>query len=84
MVMGVSLLGVLVDLEALWQASRAAFMAGIGIVFVFSLAVLGVARFAAYTRERRPVAAVLSGLLALLSLVVTGAAIVLGIIVVAS
>jgi hypothetical protein len=81
---GMETLAVVVDLEALWQASRAAFVAGIAVVFVFSLAVLGVARFADYSRDRRPVAAALSGALAVIALVVTAVAVTLGIIVVAS
>jgi chromate transport protein ChrA len=81
---GMETLAVVVDLEALWQASRAAFVAGIAVVLVFSLAVLGVARFADYSRDRRPVAAALSGALAVIALVVTAVAVTLGIIVVAS
>ncbi|HSI81885.1 MAG TPA: hypothetical protein VK919_14675 [Solirubrobacterales bacterium] len=77
-------LAVLVDIEALLEASAAAFVAGIGLVFVFSLAVLGAARFADYARDRRVAAAVLSGLLALLGLAATATAIVLGIIAMAS
>jgi actin-like ATPase involved in cell morphogenesis len=75
--------GVIVDLESLWQASRAAFVAGVAIVLVFSLAVFGVARFADYSRDRRPVAAALSGALAAIALATTAAAITLGIIVIA-
>jgi Kef-type K+ transport system membrane component KefB len=82
-VIGVETLGVIVDLEALWQASRAAFIAGLAVVFVFSLAVLGIARFADYSRDRRPVAAALSGALAVTALAGTAAAITLGIIVIA-
>lgn len=81
---GLVALAVLVDLEALWQASRAAFVAGVAIVFVFSLAVFGVARFAEYSRDRRPAAAALSGLLAVAALLATAAGIALGIIVIAS
>lgn len=76
-------LAVLIDIEALWQASRAAFVAGVGIVLIFSLVVFGVARFVDYSRERRPVAATVSGLLALAGLAGTAAATVLGIIVIA-
>lgn len=75
---------VLVDIEALWQASRAAFVAGVTIVFVFSLAVFGVARLAEYNRAQRPVAAALSGLLAVVALIATASAIALGIIVIAN
>lgn len=76
-------LAVLIDLEALWEASRAAFVAGVAVVFVFSLAVLGVARFADYNREGRPVAAALSGALSIVALAAIAAAIALGIIIVA-
>jgi len=77
-------IAVLVDLEALWEASAAAFVAGITIVLVFSIAVFGVSKLADFRRDRRPVAATLSGLLALAGLVATASAIVLGIIVMVS
>lgn len=76
-------IGVLVDLEALWEASRAAFLAGLTLVFVFSLAVFGVAKLADYRRDGRPVAAAFSGILALIALAASAVAIALGIIVIA-
>jgi len=79
-----AVLAVLVDVQALWEASVAAFVAGIAVVIFFSLAVLGAARFADFSRDRRPVVAALSGLLALAGLAATGAAIVIGIIAMAS
>lgn len=75
---------VIVDFEALWQAVSAAFVAGIGVVVAFSFIVLGIARFADYSRDRRPLAAALSGALAIAGILVTASAIVLGIIVMAS
>jgi hypothetical protein len=81
---GMAMLAVLVDLEALGEASGAALVAGIGVVFIFSLAVLGAARFADYRRDRRTAAAALAGLLSVAALAVTAAAIALGIIVIAS
>jgi cation transporter-like permease len=76
------ILGTIVDTEALWQSVAAAVVAGLGVIVAFSVAVLGVARFADFSRDRRPVAATLFGALAVAGLLVTAGAIAVGIIVV--
>jgi hypothetical protein len=73
-----------VDTEALWETVVGATVAGIGTTFVFSLAILGATRFAEANRDGRTLEAGLFGALALLGLVATGAAIVIGVIVLSS
>ena len=47
------MIATIVDTTALWQTVVAAFVAGVGTTFVFSLAILGAARFAEASREGR-------------------------------
>jgi hypothetical protein len=75
------MIATVVDTKALWETIVAAFVAGVGTTFVFSLAILGIARFAELSREGRAVEALLAGALAVLGLLATGAAIVIGVIV---
>jgi len=70
-----------VDTKALWETVVAAFVAGVGTTLVFSLAILGVARFAELSREGRTLESALFGALAVLGLLATAAAIVVGVIV---
>jgi hypothetical protein len=74
----------IVDTDALWETVVGATVAGLGTTFVFSLAILGAARFAEANREGRSLEAGLFGALALVGLVATGAAIVIGVIVLSS
>jgi hypothetical protein len=75
------LLATIVDTSALWQTIVAAFVAGVGTTLVFSLAILGVARFAEANRQGRSVHSAVFAALALLGLLATAAAIVFGVIV---
>jgi hypothetical protein len=59
-------------------------VAGIGVTFVFSVAIWGVARFADLSRNERPVAAAAAALTAALALLATVAIVVLGIVVMTS
>jgi hypothetical protein len=74
----------IVDTDALWETVVGATVAGIGTTFVFSLAILGAARFAEANRDGRTLEAGLFGALAVIGLAVTGAAIVVGVIVLSS
>ena len=74
-------LGVLVDIQELWETVVAATVAGVGITATFSLMIFGAARYADATRNRSGVGAVAAGALAIASLFVTAGAVVLGIIV---
>jgi hypothetical protein len=74
-------LATVVDTEALLKTVAAAFVAGVGVTLVFSLAILGAARFADLSRDGRPVAAAAFGALALAALAAAAAAVTIGIIV---
>jgi hypothetical protein len=78
------MLATIVDTEALWETVVGAAAAGIGTTFVFSLGILGVARFAELNREGRTFEAAFFGALALLGLLATAAAVVFGVIVMTS
>ncbi len=78
------MLATIVDTSALWQTIAAAFVAGVGTTLVFSLAILGVARFAEANRQGRSVQSAVFAGLALLGLLATVAAIVFGVIVMTS
>ena len=76
-----SMIATVVDTKALWETVVAAFVAGVGTTFVFSLAILGIARFAEFSREGRNLESALAAALAVLGLLATAAAIVFGVIV---
>lgn len=71
----------IVDTDALWQTIAAAFIAGVGTTLVFSLAILGAARFAEANREGRSFESALFAGLAVLGLLATVGAITFGVIV---
>jgi hypothetical protein len=75
------MIATIVDTDALWQTIAAALVAGIGTTLVFSLAILGVARFAEASRDGRSLVSALFAGLALLGLLATAAAIAFGVIV---
>jgi hypothetical protein len=60
-----------------------AFVAGVGVTTVFSLAIWGAARFTDLSQEDRPVAAGAAALVAVLALLVVAATVVIGIVVMA-
>jgi hypothetical protein len=75
------MLATIVDTQALLRTVVAAAIAGVGVTFVFSLAIFGVAGFADMNRDNRPVAAVAFGILALVALAAAATAVTIGIIV---
>jgi hypothetical protein len=74
-------MGVVVETKELMQTVVASLVAGVGVIFVFSIGVWGVARFADLSRSERPVAAGAAAALAALALAATLAAVVIGIVV---
>jgi hypothetical protein len=74
-------LATVVDTKALWQTVVAATLAGVGVTFAFTLALLGAARSIDLSRDGRSTAAIASAVLAAIALAVVAAAIVLGIVV---
>jgi hypothetical protein len=76
-----SVLATIVDTNALWQTIASAAIAGIGVAFIFSLTILGAAKFGDYSRDGRTAAATLAGVLAIVGLLATLAAVAVGVIV---
>jgi hypothetical protein len=75
------MLATLVDTGALLKTVAAAFVAGVGVTLIFSLAILGATRFAELNRDGRPAAAASFGALAIVALAAAAAAVTIGIIV---
>jgi hypothetical protein len=75
------MLATVVDTDALLQTIAAALVAGIGVIFVFSLAISGFARAAEATRLGRSGEATVFAVLALAGLLATAAAMAAGVIV---
>jgi hypothetical protein len=74
----------IVEGKELLQTVAASAVAGIGVTFVFSLAIWGVARFADNSRNERPLAAAGAAAIAGLALLLTAAVLVFGIFVMTS
>lgn len=74
-------MGVVVETKELAQTIAASLIAGVGVTFIFSIGVWGVARFADLSRSERPLAAGAAAVLAALALLATAAAVAVGIIV---
>jgi hypothetical protein len=77
-------LATLVEGKELLETVVASTVAGIGVTFVFSVAIWGVARFADLSRNERPVAAAAAALTAAVALLATVAIVVVGIVVMTS
>ena len=75
------MIATIVDTTALWQTVVAAFCAGVGTTIVFSLAILGAARFSEANREGHRLQATMFGALTLVGLLATAAAITAAVIV---
>jgi formate/nitrite transporter FocA (FNT family) len=75
------MIATIVDTQALLKTIVAAFVAGVGVTLIFSLAILGASRFADMSRDSRPVTAVAFGVLGLVALLAALAAVTFGIIV---
>jgi len=78
------MMAVLVETKELAQTIVASIVAGIGITVVFSIAIWGVARFADFNRDERPLAAGASAALAGVALAATLGAVIFGIVVMTS
>lgn len=74
------MIATLVEGKELGEAVIASVVAGIGVTFVFSVAIWGVARFVDLNRSERPLAAGAAGALAVLALAVTLAVVAVGVI----
>jgi hypothetical protein len=74
------MLAIVVEGKELLETLVASLVAGVGVTFIFSIAIWGAARFADLSRDERPLAAGAAIALAALALVATAAAVVVGII----
>ena len=77
----IATLATVVDTDSLLKTVVASSVAGVGVTFIFSIAIFGVARFAEMGREGRVTAALLYGALGILATLAFTAAITVGIIV---
>ncbi len=77
-------MAVVIESKELLQTVIASVVAGVGMTFVFSVAIWGVARFADLSRNERPVAAGAAAAVAIVALLVSLAGIALGIFVMTS
>jgi hypothetical protein len=75
------MIATIVDTNALLDTVIAAVVSGLGVTLIFSLAILGGARFIEHNRSGRSVAALAFGTMGMLALVAFVAAIAIGIIV---
>ena len=73
------MLATVVDTEALWRTVAAAFVAGVGTTFVFSIAILGAARVSEAQRNGRGGEAAAFAVVAVLGFLATMAAVVIGV-----
>ncbi len=71
----------IVQTNNLLKTVVASLVAGVGMTFVFSIGIWGIARFADLSRSERPLAAGAAAALAALALAATVAAVVVGILV---
>jgi hypothetical protein len=71
----------IVDTGALLKTVAAAFVAGVGVTLIYSLAILGATRFAEMNRDGRPAAAASFAALAIVAVAAAAAAVTIGIIV---
>jgi hypothetical protein len=75
------MLATIVDTEALLKTIVAAFIAGVGVTLIFSLAILGASRFVDLSRDGRSAVAIAFGALAAVALVAVLVVVAVGIIV---
>ncbi len=73
-------MAVIVETKELLETVVASLVAGVGMTFVFSIAIWGAARFAEHSRSERPVAAGAAAAAAVLALVVTAGGVAIGIV----
>lgn len=74
----------LIEGRALLETVIASVVAGVGVTFVFSIAIWGVAQFADHNRNERPLAAGAAAVVATLALLATAAVVVVGILAMSS
>jgi hypothetical protein len=78
------MLAVVVQTKELLETVVASILGGVGVTVIFSIAIWGVARFADFSRDERPLAAGAAAAVTVLALLATAAVVVLGIVVMTS
>lgn len=73
------MIAALIEGKELLETVVASTVAGVGVTFVFSIAIWGVAQFVEHSRSERTLAAGAAGLVAVLAVLATAAAVVVGI-----
>ena len=73
--------GAILETKDLLETVAASVIAGVGVTFVFSIAVYGATRFADLSRDERPIAAAAAIATAVLAFAACVAAVVIGIVV---
>lgn len=73
------MIAALIEGKELLETVVASTVAGVGVTFVFSIAIWGVAQFVEHSRSERTLAAGAAGLVAALAVLATAAAVVVGI-----
>jgi hypothetical protein len=76
------ILATLVEGKEMLDTVLYSLVAGLGLTFVFSVAIWGITRFSEFSRDERNLAAGAAAALSLLALAATAGAVVLGIVVV--
>lgn len=74
----------IVETKELLETVVFAFVAGVGVTVIFSVAIWGVARFVDLSQEERPMAAAAAAGVAGLALLAVAAAVVIGVVVMTS
>jgi hypothetical protein len=77
----VTVLGSVVDVDALLEVIWVSFVAGIGVTAAWAVAIFGVARWADYNRNGRSGEALVFALMAVVGLAIVAAALVFGVVV---
>jgi len=75
------MIATLVQGRDLWQTVVASVVAGIGVTFAFSIGIWGAGQFVELSRNERPVAASVAGVIGALALLCVAAAVIVGIVV---
>jgi len=75
------MIATIVAWKDLWQTVFASIVAGIGITFAFSVGIWGSGQFVELSRNERPVAAAMAGVVGILAFLCVALAVAIGIVV---
>jgi hypothetical protein len=75
------MIATIVHWNELWQTVAASIVAGVGISFAFSVGIWGSGQFVELSRNERPVAAAMAGVVGILAFLCVALAVAIGIVV---